>query len=47
MQLVERLQNADKQFELMLYPANRHSVRKPSQLKHLRKLMTDFVLDNL
>ena len=47
MQLVELLQKAGKQFELMLYPSNRHSVRDKEQLKHLRKLMTDFVLENL
>ena len=47
MQLVEILQKAGKQFELMLYPANRHSVRDRQQQKHLRKLMTDFVLENL
>ena len=47
MQLVEILQKAGKQFELMLYPANRHSVRNRQQQKHLRKLMTDFVLENL
>lgn len=47
LQLVEKLQKAGKQFELMMYPANRHSVRDKQQLKHLRKLMTDFVVDNL
>jgi len=47
LQLAERLQKAGKQFELMLYPSNRHSVRDKEQLKHLRKLMTDFVLENL
>lgn len=47
LQLAEILQKAGKQFEMMLYPANRHSVRDKQQLKHLRKLMTDFVLQNL
>ncbi len=47
LQLVELLQKAGKQFELMLYPANRHSVRDKEQMKHLRKLMTDFVTENL
>ena len=47
LQLVELLQKANKQFELMLYPASRHSVRNKQQLKHLRKLMTDFVTENL
>ncbi|WP_162273943.1 DPP IV N-terminal domain-containing protein [Mariniblastus fucicola] len=47
LQLVELLQKAGKQFDLMLYPSNRHSVRDKEQLKHLRKLMTDYVLENL
>lgn len=47
LQLVEKLQKAEKQFELMMYPSNRHSVRDKQQLKHMRKLMTDFVLENL
>ena len=47
MQLVQKLQLAGKQFELMVYPDNRHSVTNKKQLKHLRKLMTDFVLENL
>lgn len=46
-QFVKELQYAGKQFELMLYPSNRHSVRDKKQSAHLRKLMTDFVLDNL
>ncbi len=47
LQLAQELQFAGKQFELMMYPANRHSVTDEKQLKHLRKLMTDFVLKNL
>ena len=47
LQLVELLQKAGKQFDVMLYPANRHSVRDKEQMKHLRKLMTDFVTENL
>jgi len=47
MQLVYELQNAGKQFELMVYPQNRHSVRDKEQLGHLRKLMTDIVKENL
>ena len=46
-QFVNELQNAGKQFELMLYPQNRHSVKKEPQSAHLRKLMTEFVLENL
>lgn len=46
-QFVKELQYAGKQFELMLYPSNRHSVRDKKQAAHLRKLMTGFVLKNL
>ena len=46
-QFVKELQVAGKQFELMLYPSNRHSVRNKKQAAHLRKLMTEFVLENL
>ena len=45
--MAEILQKEGKQFQLMLYPANRHSVRNKRQLKHMRKLMTDFVMENL
>ena len=47
MQFVYELQKANKQFELMVYPKNRHAVRNEEQVGHLRRLMTDFVLRNL
>ena len=47
LQLAEILQKEGKQFQLMLYPGNRHGVRNKQQLKHMRKLMTDFVTENL
>ena len=46
-QLIERLQDAGKQFEMMFYPGNRHSVKDKQQSAHMRKLMTDFILKNL
>ncbi|HSR66638.1 MAG TPA: DPP IV N-terminal domain-containing protein [Acidobacteriota bacterium] len=46
-QFVDRLQQADKSFQLMLYPGSRHGVRDPWQVYHLQKLMTAFILDNL
>lgn len=46
-QFVKELQYAGKQFELMLYPSNRHSVRDKKQEAHLRHLMTEFVLKTL
>ncbi len=46
-QLMDHLQKADKEFEMMFYPGARHGVRNPRQLLHLRTLMTEFVKDNL
>jgi dipeptidyl-peptidase 4 len=45
--LVEALQRAGKQFDLMLYPGARHGVADRHQLYHLRTLMTRFILDEL
>jgi dipeptidyl-peptidase 4 len=47
MQLVNQLQLSEKQFELMVYPQNRHGVIIPTQTKQMRQLMTDFILKNL
>ena len=47
MQFVYELQKAGKQFELMLYPKSRHGVTDPLLLKHMRQMMTDFILQNL
>ncbi|MEM9411586.1 MAG: DPP IV N-terminal domain-containing protein, partial [Planctomycetota bacterium] len=47
MQFAMELQQAGKQFELMIYPKNRHGIRRPEQAKHLRRLMFEFVLENL
>ena len=46
-QFVYELQKADKQFELMLYPTQRHGVTNPQQVKHLYTTMTEFILKNL
>ncbi|MEC9092870.1 MAG: DPP IV N-terminal domain-containing protein, partial [Planctomycetota bacterium] len=46
-QLINALQNAGKDFELMIYPRNRHGIRLPRQALHLRRLMTDFITENL
>ena len=46
-QFAEALQKAGKQFELMVYPKNRHSVRDPEQRLHLYQLMTNFLERNL
>ena len=47
MQFVYELQKAGKQFQLMLYPKSRHGVTDPLLVKHMRQMMTDFVLANL
>jgi len=47
LQFVKALQKAGKQFELMVYPENRHAVRDPEQRLHLYQLMTDFLKRNL
>ena len=46
-QFVYELQKAGKQFQLMLYPKSRHGVTDPLLVKHLRTMMTDFILANL
>lgn len=46
-QFVYELQKAGKQFELMLYPKSRHGVTDPLLLKHMREMMTNFILKNL
>jgi dipeptidyl-peptidase-4 len=46
-QFLYELQNAGKQVELMIYPRSRHHVSEPLLVKHLRSLMTDFIVKNL
>lgn len=46
-QLVYELQKADKPFELMIYPTQRHGVGYPPQVKHMYTMMTDFIVRNL
>lgn len=47
MQLVYELQKAGKDFDLMIYPRNRHGVSDPLQNRHLRELMTRTILEKL
>jgi len=47
MQFVHALQKAGKQFELMLYPNNRHGITDAQQSYHQYRLMTDFLDRNL
>lgn len=46
-QLVYELQKAGKQVQLMLYPKSRHGVTDPVLVKHMRQMMTEFILANL
>jgi dipeptidyl-peptidase 4 len=46
-QLANALQNAGKQFDLMVYPGNRHGVVDPEQSYHMYQMMTNFFIDNL
>jgi dipeptidyl-peptidase-4 len=48
MQLVEKLQSQKKQFSLMLYPGQDHSVSDEDGIDiHLHTLITEYILDNL
>jgi len=46
-QFAYELQNAQKPFQLMLYPKSRHGVTDPALVKHLRTMMLDFILEHL
>ncbi|HEX8457138.1 MAG TPA: S9 family peptidase [Pyrinomonadaceae bacterium] len=46
-QFAYELQKAGKPFQLMLYPKSRHGVTDPLLVKHMRQMMTDFILTNL
>jgi dipeptidyl-peptidase-4 len=46
-QLVHALQEADKDFELMLYPESRHGVGAPSQRWHMRRLQWRAIREHL
>src|SRR5436190_1685316 len=46
-QFVNELQKNNKQFELMVYPTQRHGVSNPFQVRHMYEMMTNFILKNL
>lgn len=46
-QFLYELQKAGKQVQLMLYPKSRHGVTDPVLVKHMRQLMTDYIVANL
>ncbi len=47
MRMIDALQRAGKDFEVMLYPDARHGIETPHQLYDLRRRMTAFVLEHL
>ncbi len=47
LQLADALQNAGKQFDLMVYPKNRHGITDPQQRAHMQQMMTEFFIRNL
>ncbi|MEJ7847471.1 MAG: S9 family peptidase [Pyrinomonadaceae bacterium] len=46
-QLIFELQKANKQFDLMIYPTQRHGISNPAQVQHWYSMMSDYVLRNL
>ena len=46
-QFLYELQKAGKQVQFMIYPKSRHGVTDPVLLKHMRQMMTDFIVANL
>jgi dipeptidyl-peptidase-4 len=46
-QFLYELQKAGKQVQLMVYPKSRHGVTDPILIKHMRQMMTDYILANL
>lgn len=46
-QFLYELQKSGKQVQLMLYPKSRHGVTDPLLVKHMRQMMTDYLLENL
>ncbi len=47
MQMVDALQEAGKQFDMMIYPGRNHSIHGGNTRLHLYTKMTDFLVDNL
>jgi dipeptidyl-peptidase-4 len=46
-QFIYELQKADKQFDVMYYPTQRHGITNTYQVKHWYTMMTEFILRNL
>jgi dipeptidyl-peptidase-4 len=46
-QFLYELQKSGKQVQFMIYPKSRHGVTDPVLVKHMRQMMTDFIVGNL
>ncbi|MBC7806278.1 MAG: S9 family peptidase [Akkermansiaceae bacterium] len=46
-QLIDALQRAGKPFDMMVYPRSRHGISDPALSRHMRTLLTNYLLDNL
>ncbi len=47
LQLVRALQRSGKEFDMMIYPQNRHGITQPQQSRHLQETMTRFLRERL
>ena len=47
MEMITALVNANKQFDLFIYPDKNHGIYGGNTTYHLYKKMTDFILENL
>jgi dipeptidyl-peptidase-4 len=47
LQMVDRLQAANKQFDMMMYPGRSHSIYGDTTRLHLYTLMTDYLVEHL
>jgi dipeptidyl-peptidase-4 len=47
MEMISALVNANKQFDLFIYPDKNHGIYGGNTRYHLYKKMTDFILNNL
>jgi dipeptidyl-peptidase-4 len=47
MRMARALQEAGKQFELMIYPDEAHAIHRPGRVWHLSQLIDQFLLDHL
>ncbi|MBL8677465.1 MAG: prolyl oligopeptidase family serine peptidase, partial [Alphaproteobacteria bacterium] len=46
-QYIYELQKLGKQFDMMIYPTQRHGITDPRQAHHMYTMMTDYIVKNL